>query len=806
MSASFRLELKKPSGRCSPETYSEPEAKCGSNRDFGITLTPKSVSLKGFNGLKGGLKVETFSLPSNDPDGGITLKLAATTTSLSQVGVELSRLAFDTFASDVMIAPVATTNTVTLAPESSTLMNLTGRLVPQSSDSGLSVVSDIFNRFIHGQDSDVSVHGSGAGPSDVTWLNKGIKVLQIATVLPNRGPQSIIKSISLNQLTLDFTADTAYNPATSSDNTEASFGLPDGFDFPIDISALQQTISVSTNGQDFARLAIPKGPSTTDVDTRVIHLGFNNVPFAVSDGQQGTFNQFLAATTTTKSQTLGLSGSADADANTAVGLLVLKDISFSVDSTISGLNGLNEKPVTVNDLDINHGFPDFLLIKVNTALFNPSNLTIGTGDVSFTLQYQNTAIGEADLSDMVIKPGNQTYPTDVHYAPQGGAVAVGRQLLENVLQGVDVDTTISGSTDSTPIESLKTALSQIVLSPVTIPALHQSLIKAVSITFPEDIVQTGLAQTSFTLDNPFTASINLLKQPYVVFILYFARFYLIVVGSQVDQSALFLIGAVAGPVAQHLVDQSELNRLGTSLGFDLALHGSLTNTGPLDASIEFTEPVVVNWQGNNIATIELPAICAAADDGVPNYSTNTHLAITDNDKFTEFAIFLLRNEDFEWTISTDKLRVTALDTIFENVSLQKSVSFKAFGGLPGVAISNFQQLPSDDPAGGIHIETDSQIPSPALWRYRARSDLDAVGELFSKYLVVENQTLQVIGQSVQPPGSSGTVGWLTTAIQSLTLQVILPGQSFKIGVTTKSSLAFYFNDYHLMSVAESYRR
>jgi hypothetical protein len=27
---------------------------------------------------------------------------------------------------------------------------------------------------------------------------------------------------------------------------------------------------------------------------------------------------------------------------------------------------------------------------------------------------------------------------------------------------------------------------------------------------------------------------------------------------QVDKSALFLIGAVAGPIAQHLVDQSEL--------------------------------------------------------------------------------------------------------------------------------------------------------------------------------------------------------------------------------------------------------
>ena len=81
---------------------------------------------------------------------------------------------------------------------------------------------------------------------------------------------------------------------------------------------------------------------------------------------------------------------------------------------------------------------------------------------------------------------------------------------------------------------------------------------------------------------------------------------------------------------------------------------------------------------------------------------------------------MLHNEDFTWTISTDKLRVTALGTIFDNVSLSKDVSFKAFNNLPGVTISNFQ-LPSDDPAGGIHIETDSDIPSPARALYHAFS-------------------------------------------------------------------------------------
>ena len=100
---------------------------------------------------------------------------------------------------------------------------------------------------------------------------------------------------------------------------------------------------------------------------------------------------------------------------------------------------------------------------------------------------------------------------DVHYAPVGGAADAGRALLQNFLQGVDSATTISGSSDSTPIQSLKTALSQIHISPVTIPSLHQNLITSAALTFPIDIVKTGIASTSFSLSNPFTASINLLQ-------------------------------------------------------------------------------------------------------------------------------------------------------------------------------------------------------------------------------------------------------------------------------------------------------
>lgn len=69
-----------------------------------------------------------------------------------------------------MIAPVASTGPVTLAPGSTSHISLAGRLIPQSSPAGLATVSDIFNTFIQGEDSNVTVQGSSAGPSDVCQI------------------------------------------------------------------------------------------------------------------------------------------------------------------------------------------------------------------------------------------------------------------------------------------------------------------------------------------------------------------------------------------------------------------------------------------------------------------------------------------------------------------------------------------------------------------------------------------------------------------------------------------------------------
>lgn len=95
-----------------------------------------------------------------------------------------------------------------------------------------------------------------------------------------------------------------------------------------------------------------------------------------------------------------------------------------------------------------------------------------------------------------------------------------------------------------------------------------------------------------------------------------------------------------------------------------------------DALIEFpAEGVEVIWDGSHIANIALPPICSAGGSGVPSLDIIGQLTITDQTRFTDFATAILLTPSFTWNIATNNLRVYALDTIFDNVTLTKNVSF-----------------------------------------------------------------------------------------------------------------------------------
>ena len=300
----------------------------------GISIN-KTVTLKGMNGLKNAVTIDTFDLPEDDPAGGITLTLDTTIVNPSQVGIQLNSLAFGSYYSTgTYLGPVASVPQLSLAPLATSQVKFKGRLVPQTTDAGLADLSKIFTDFIHDLPSNVEVRGVASDP-DISWLSAGVKTLNVASVLPSRGILDIIKSISINQMKMDFPAGSPYSPISSSSDTTAKFDLP--FGFALDIVSLEQTILASYQNTQFAQLALGTIPATTDVTNRIIHLAFQNVPFAVATGAEATFQTFLAATTTADTVTFGLSGTAASQANTSIGRLSISGIAFSVESNMNGL-------------------------------------------------------------------------------------------------------------------------------------------------------------------------------------------------------------------------------------------------------------------------------------------------------------------------------------------------------------------------------------------------------------------------------------------------------------------------------------
>ncbi|KAJ1032418.1 hypothetical protein NDA16_000444 [Ustilago loliicola] len=919
----------------------------------------KNVILSAFNGLRNSVIINSFDLPSNDPAGGIRLTAATTIYNPSQVGVQLSRFGVNLQRNGTFIGPSAAQDPFVLQALAVTTLPLVGRLVPQTTDQGFAVLSEIFTRFVADMNTDVQVLGDYAGPESVTWLNDGIKALSVTVSLPSQKFQ-VIRTISINQISLFFTTQTAWNPPSSSNDTQSQFFLP--FAFPIDIQQVGGGFIAGYQGQNMAVLDIPLSPSITDVTARILTLMFSNVPFAVYDNQHPRFSQFLADTTANTQVTFNLNGRADTKANTAAGLVSITNIPFNVDTNLLGLQNLNARPAIVSNLDVYHGYPSYLQINVDTTLFNPSHITIGTGDVSFDVQFLGRKIGTAVIRGLVLVPGVNIVPTEVRYSPQGAEnTRAGQTLLENYVQGIVSNTIIQGTRDTTPIESLKQALSGIRLN-ADIPPLRQLLITVARLRIPPNIAQTSIAQANFDLRNPFTASINLLRvkadasyqgiflgeinqnlqndpirapgkttitsrfllfnfnldpknlirfvqaaaaatgtdlgplpplfaqvlaqpstqttvSPYPDFnppncrsgnqfdvlgaVLrtlqglttrldvqsgvnlddYFTNlnFRQEPVPTETDRTALYLLGPAGAPIVQNIVDQAVLRvnianiTSVTNTGFDVSLSGSLTNTGPFDAFIEFTEPLTVTWQGRNIAKLSLPPICAFANEGVPNLVTSGHLTINNLGGFTDFATYILANPSFQWTVSSNKLTVRALEIIYRNVIISKNIDFRAFNGLPGVTTYNFDVY--GETSNSLLIRTGASIPNPATLGIQldtanleiffmgtdigpvhstnlflaalattnttlegsitAKSgrDLQNTGILFTNFLQGRTQILQVKGVSVVTQANGNQpVNWLSAAFRTLTLQVALPGRIYQIIYSiTLSDLTVFVN-------------
>ncbi|CAG8537235.1 25963_t:CDS:2 [Dentiscutata erythropus] len=467
----------------------------------------KNVQLNGANGFKNAVNITSFALPGDDPKGGISTAITATLSNPGTIGVELGELFFDVVSNNTKIGEVAA-NDVVLKPNDAISLNLNGRLIPQTSDDGLEVIQQIFNEFLAVKEIPLSTKGTDLNPP-ISWLVSGVRSLTIDTVLPAQKFPPLITSISLDDLELAFTPETAYNPNTSSKKITASLQIPQPLGFTLNISKIAQEVTLD----DMAKLVIPLSGAISNIDSKAhtgtVTVSYDSAPLQVFPDAHDKFNSFVKVLTLEDSIGFGLKGTTEAHTLTAVGPIILNTIPVDVKSTLPGFQGFTTNNTPVNSIDVISGTPQALLIDITTSLFNPSTVSTDVGDVAFDFIFKDQKLGFATMTGLNIIPGVNNINATVTLAPQTpDAIQAAITMFANYIAGQKQETVIVGTENSTKVDSLKEAFSALKLQKDLL-GLDKPLIVSAFVHLNPDTINNSIASGNITMDNPFTADITL---------------------------------------------------------------------------------------------------------------------------------------------------------------------------------------------------------------------------------------------------------------------------------------------------------
>ena len=135
----------------------------------------------------------------------------------------------------------------------------------------------------------------------------------------------------------------------------------------------------------------------------------------------------------------------------------------------------------------------------------------------------------------------------------------------------------------------------------------------------------------------------------------------------------------------------------------------LTLEDTVDAKIAFPEGLVIEWNGKALGSMNMPEINVVGDVGA-SFEVDATFAVADVDHLTDFTKVMLTEESFDWVISGSNLSVSAIGIETTGIALSdKKVTLKGMNSLKGGVKINSFDLPSNDPAGGIHLTLNTSV-------------------------------------------------------------------------------------------------
>ena len=355
----------------------------------------KRVTFNGFDNFHD-VKILDFQLPGDDPLGGITAQVLTSLTNPSPFGLQLGTLNLDLYYKGLYLGPAAADGAINVT-SGVNVVNLKARLLPQAGNqTALDMLGEVFTGYINGESVPVQAKGVStqlANGDTIGWLSNGIKALSVNVPLKSPEPIDPIKGITIDYLSLVFDQQQPWAPTTFSNALTGIIGLPFGFSLNIlevanslELSYANQTVGSITS--DFSnattRLSLVSAGQTAG------ELDLNLPPSRLTltgddDVAHEKFINFAKALIFSNDAVVQIKGSAKALTDTPVGRVLLNGIKFNVGSGLTGLDSLNRYPTQITSVDVLGGTPDNIQLQVGTALINPSNLNLTTGDARFQL-------------------------------------------------------------------------------------------------------------------------------------------------------------------------------------------------------------------------------------------------------------------------------------------------------------------------------------------------------------------------------------------------------------------------------------
>ncbi|KAI1319309.1 hypothetical protein EDD11_004446 [Mortierella claussenii] len=213
----------------------------------------------------------------------------------------------------------------------------------------------------------------------------------------------LIRSIAINQMSMDFTTSNPWVPTTSSNSIVATMLSIPGITLPID--SIRQHIILVDNGAQIGNIDTPWAAAS--VKGAQLTTSFPSSALNVFSTSHTAFSNFISALSTSASHPITLQGAVDAKLNLGIfGHLTIPGIGFKATVPFDGLNNLNQmKYIYLVDTDFVTN-PGFIRLTTIINIVNPTKLSLKLGNVAFSTATADGYVGISTINNLSLNPGN----------------------------------------------------------------------------------------------------------------------------------------------------------------------------------------------------------------------------------------------------------------------------------------------------------------------------------------------------------------------------------------------------------------